>query len=378
MSEFDSDIEFDFFEDLETREEAPPQERRAGRPPGGPPPRRPHTGPGLTPTLRLIGLIAFAILVIVLLVFWVESCQGSGKKKSYSTYMEKVSTIANDSVAISKQLRTALTTAGIKPNALAQKLNGLAQQQQQDLAATDQLKPPGPIRQQSISMQEALQLRVKGLRGLSDTFRRTAGSKNATGAAAQLALYGQRLVSSDTVWLDLFRIPAIAELKDQGITGVAVPASKFVDDPSFGTPGYWKPVFERVNGSVPKPGTTGGFRGTMLVSTKALPSGTVLSTSQETTVKAGTNLGFEVTVEDSGDSQEVGIKVTLTIEQASPITQTQVIDSINPGQQKTVTFTNLQNVEYTSKVTVKVDVAPVPGEARTDNNSASYPVIFSL
>ena len=54
--------------------------------------RRPPVG--LTPLLRLVGLIAFAILVIVLLVFWIQSCQGASKKNAYRHYMEKIAVVA--------------------------------------------------------------------------------------------------------------------------------------------------------------------------------------------------------------------------------------------------------------------------------------------
>ena len=54
----------------------------------------------------------------------------------------------------------------------------------------------------------------------------------------------------------------------------------------------------------------------------------------------GLNLGFAVDVKDSGDSHETGVKVTLTIQQKQPITQTQTIDLINPGETKTVVFRN--------------------------------------
>ena len=43
-----------------------------------------------------------------------------------------------------------------------------------------------------------------------------------------------------------------------------------------------------------------------------------------------------------------------------------------------LTFTNLGNVPFAQKTTLKVDVKPVPGEHNTSNNMASYPVIFSL
>ena len=49
--------------------------------------------------------------------------------------------------------------------------------------------------------------------------------------------------------------------------------------------------------------------------TKALPSEVVLQTDTDNIVTAGTDLAFAVTIEDTGDNQEVQIKVTLTIDQ---------------------------------------------------------------
>ena len=64
----------------------------------------------------------------------------------------------------------------------------------------------------------------------------------------------------------------------------------------------------------------------------------------------------------------------------APIVKTQTINLINPGEEKVVTFTgfNKPPITYVTHETLKVDVAPVPGEASKSNNSASYPVIFSL
>src|SRR4029453_11576822 len=76
VSTRDDDIEFDFFEEPATQEASSSQRtlRRPLRPSGGngggDGPRRPFRTPsGFTPLLRLVGLVAFAILVVVLLVF---------------------------------------------------------------------------------------------------------------------------------------------------------------------------------------------------------------------------------------------------------------------------------------------------------------------
>ncbi len=374
----DEDIEFDFFEDLDTRERPPAEEReRVARPRGrGRPPRRPAE-PGLPPRARLLGLVAFAVVVVVLLVFLISSCGGS-KAGKYASYVAKVAALARDSDQVARELNSALTTPGIKPTELAVKLEGLASRQRLGVTSAEAIEAPGPLVDEQRSVVEALRFRFAGLRGLADVFRDTAGSKDVSGAALQLAEQAQRLVASDVVWEDLFRSATITTLRQEGVRGIPVPDSNIVPAPDFGSPRYWVPVFERVNGAATgRP--TGGLHGTGIVETRALPSGKVLRSDQENIVTAGTDLGFAVTVEDTGDAQEVQVKVTLTIrQQPSPIVATQTIDVINPGQQKTVVFRNLGEVRFATRTTVTVDVRPVPGEANTANNSASYPVIFSL
>ena len=70
---------------------------------------------------------------------------------------------------------------------------------------------------------------------------------------------------------------------------------------------------------------------------------------------------------------------TLTIERpGAPIVKTQTVKVIDPGVTQVVTFTNLGQVPFARKTNLKIDIAPVPQEANTSNNSAIYPVIFSL
>jgi hypothetical protein len=78
----------------------------------------------------------------------------------------------------------------------------------------------------------------------------------------------------------------------------------------------------------------------------------------------------------------VRVPVTLTITNGSKqIVKHARIDVINPNEQKTVAFRNIQldsSFFASQSTSVKVSVAPVPGEANTSNNSAEYPVIFTL
>jgi hypothetical protein len=375
MTERSGDIEFDFFDEPETEEASSRarEPRRAG-------PRRPVRPPaGFVPLLRLVGLIAFAIVIVVVLVTVVRDCAGESKTAPYRTYMDQVRQVARDSEQVGRELNVALTTLGIKQAELQQKLRGLAQQQEQGVTQARELESPGRLRAQHEQAIEALQFRVSGLRRLEDAFRLNADSKDAADAGRALAAQAQRLLASDIIWEDLFHAGTVAALRAEGIKGVDVPHSQFLQNADLVTQRGMTPIWQRIQGAA-----TGGKRtgrhGNGLVSVKALPSGTVLQRDTDNTVTATADLAFEVTLENSGDSQEVQVVVRLTIQQSpSPITKTQTIDLINAGEEKTVRFGNLgQIVQFAQKTTLKVEIEPVPGEENTNNNSASYSVIFTL
>jgi hypothetical protein len=376
----DDDLEFDFFEDEPATTEAPSHSRvrlprRRGRGTGM---RRPTAPPrGITPLVRLLGLIVILIAALVVFGLLLQSCTSPSKEETYRNYMAKVGSVAQSSTQDGNELATELTTPGVKVTDIENKLSGLAEQERQALAVAQRIDPPGRLRQVHGNMIEALQLRVNGIEGLGAAFRATAASK-ASGDAAQLVDPAQRLIASDIVWSDLFQGPANAEMKQQGVTDVAAPKSQFVANRDLVTERSMALVLQRLRGASTG-GTPTGLHGTNIVSTKVEPGGQTLSETQENTVTATADLQFVVTIADSGDSQEVGIKVTLTIQKpGGAIVKTKTLPVINPGQEKSVTFENLGQVPFAQKTNVKVDVAAVPGEHTTTNNRATYPVIFSL
>jgi len=384
MSEYDDNIEFDFFEDETGEAPATDEQPRRRRPSSGqqpPPPRRPseHQG-GIPPTARLVGLIAFGILIIVLLVLWVQSCSGSSKKTSFKNYFADVQRLALDSNRLGQNFADALTTPGIKAAALASQLDGYATQQQRDVEQAANLKTPSDLRVPHQSVVDSLRFRVSGLNGLALALRNGAGSTQVQDTAVKLATQAQRLVTSDVLWRDNFRARAIAEMQRQGITGLAPPSSRFLGAQGVDSPSYWVQILQRLNtNTTGNNGSSGGAIGTKLVGVTWLPAGKPLSTTTENTIVAGTDLAFDVTVQNSGDTQLVQINVTLTIQQPpSPITQTRKIPLINPGESKVLRFSNLGTPNFATSTHLKVDVQAVKNETNPNNNSATYPVIFSL
>jgi hypothetical protein len=384
MSTRDDDIlDFDFFDEGEQASsweepeglepQAPATGRgRRGRGSGFRPPRN------LTPLLRLIGLIALGILVIVLLVVWVEGCTEEAKLDSNRTYLADIGAIGNASARLGQQLGTLLTTPGLNAEDLDAKLGGYVQTAENQMQQAQDLNAPGQMEVANTGAVESLRYRVNGLRGLQQAFKEAADETDASVAGGMLLEQTRRLLASDIIWSDSFQEPAEAVLSDEGIQGLDVPSSEFVTTDDLVSQSSLAAIWQRIKGAATG-GTTSGLHGSGIAYVKALPSGQLLSSGTETTIKVTDQLAFEVGVEDTGESQEVRIKVTLTIpKQPSPIVKTATIPIIDAGETKSVTFKVGALVPFGEQTTVKVDVDPVPGETNTTNNTSEFPVIFTL
>jgi hypothetical protein len=393
MSDYDDDqIEFDFFDEPETvettqRRRLPRLDRgdRGGGDDDGKPPRAPRAGggapTGIVPLARLVGLIAIGIAVIVGLVFWVGSCQGKSKHAAYASYAAKVRAIQAADKALGTKFATTLNST-LKQSDLETSLAGFAQQEQQEYTQAQEILPPGPLRRVHQQLLDSIELRYKGLAGLSDTLASAGANAKSSSAdtAAALAAKANLLTASDVVWEQLYRLPATDTLKQENVTDVIIPSSVFVSNPELVSSRAFDVVLSRLSGASTG-GTPSGKHGSALIGVHVSPQGADLSTSSASTIQVSQDLTFRVTFENSGDFPEINIPVTLRIDSGSVhIKRTEHVTSIQPTEQASVDFTNfeLPPDAFANRATVTVNITKVPGETKLDNNTASYPVFFTL
>ena len=398
MSSSDDDIEFDFFDEEEPATvEASSQSRmrlpqrpmanrlRRQRGPGGPG----RSSAQLKPLSRLLVLVVSVTVILFGFTFVISSCASESTHSKYANYIDKVDTIASQSTTDGQDTVAALTTQGLSVAGIVSKLDTIASDEQQNVGAAESISPPGKLRVEHEHLIEALELRVSGVSGLAKAFQKTIGSKSkASVQAASLSQQAYRLVASDIVWEDLFEAPADTQIEADGVRQVRAPTSHFLANPDLIiTEHAMSEILSRISGTSGTGATPSGLHGTNVVSVAALPNGTggtsqVLSEGTLNTVTTSSSLLFKVTIHDGGDSQEVQIPVTLTIgrpqSQGGPITKTEKVQLIDPGDDASVVFGDLGQVPFASQTTVSVDVAKVPGETNVSNNSAQYNVIFSL
>jgi hypothetical protein len=382
VSSFDDGTELEFFDEPETLE-APDRLRRRIRPPRPGGPRRPSPPPpGAVALARLAGLVALAIAVVVGFVFWVGSCQGQSKHDEYSSYMTDLRSIAQNSAQAGTAFANALGSAKLTLTGLQSKLQQWSAQQQQDYDDALRLLPPGPLQAAHQAALATFQLRAIGLTELANTLA-AAGTKSATDVANSLAAQAETLTASDIVWTNLFHLPATQTLTSLGVKGVIAPPSQIVSNPEVITANSFSIVYQRLK-STNTGGKVTGLHGSMLVGTEAVSSaGTKqLSTSSPTTVDTAPNLAFRVTFKNSGNFQEVKVPVTLTVSVfgRTVLTKKKVVNSVLAQQTASVSFGNLNlpSSAFGANARIKVQIAKVPGETHLENNSASYPVFFSL
>jgi hypothetical protein len=365
------EIEFDFFDDAPTREATerdrePLRRRRLPRrpPTGGPPPQQ----------LRLAGLVVGLVALVVVLVLVISNCQ-SDKRGAYESYMDDVAQLTGSSDRIGRDLRAAIARPGIELADLEQELDGLRGQQAQLVTQAQELDPPGPLREEQDSLVQAMQLRASGLAGLEQGFAQAGQEGGAKSTGKALAEQAERFTASDVVYDDLFRARAQETMRQEGVSGIDVPASSFLTTPELGQAATWTALVRRLTQSP----EAGGLHGNQIEGVIVLPGGRRLSPTEDNTVEASNETAFQVLVRNSGDSLETGVQVTLRIVQSPrSITREETVDLIQPGQTKNVVFREFGEVTIAEPATLRVNVAPVEGEENTGNNSAEYRVIFSF
>jgi hypothetical protein len=121
-----------------------------------------------------------------------------------------------------------------------------------------------------------------------------------------------------------------------------------------------------------------GLHGTALVGVTAKPGGKTLNAGGATDIAVSPRLSFDVALSNGGEHEERDVTVSVTVTGAGrPLVREQRLPSIKPGEQKTVSIPLAATPPTGRPVTIRVEVKPVPGEKKVDNNKQSFPAIFT-
>lgn len=342
------------------------------------------------PRARLALGAAFAIILIVVIALVVKDCQRSQLEDSYTQYINGVAQIQTASAEQGAALRQVMANPrGDKPPQLKAKILVISKQAQGLVDQAEDLDPPGALSSPQRSLVTALEYRVTGLSTLAANLPTLLQGSDQQTKAAGIAKPMQRFLASDVIYEDSFKGPATQALDKDDITGIEVPALQaFLLNTSLASPdgagSLINDLSRRTAAGDDAAASSGNLRGTSLESTIAQPSETRLTPGSTATVQSTELLKWSVTVKNGGDFDET--KVIVRASFSYPATPNDVdtreveIPSIASGATTMVEIAGpaSDKVVFGDQGTLVIEVVPVTGETRTDNNSAEYPVKITI
>ena len=320
-------------------------------------------------------------LIALLLILFARSCAGTRHKNALKDYNREVTSIVQSSDGTaSKQLFDVLQGSGGNQDVTvaAQQVRLAAEE---DAKRAKALDAPNDAKSAQRNLELVMNLRATAVKEIADQLPRALSSQpSAAEAIRKVAGQMQAFLASDVVYSQRVA-PLIRDALDSNdVHGQTVASSRFL--PSIG----WldaEQVGEKLNpdaaagstssSKTPKPGTHGhGIIGTKAGGVQLQPGGAI----NRVTSKAP--LPVEITYANQGQNDEANVTFTVKISGGpKAISVNKRLNQTKAGTQGTVTV-NLPTVPpQGSSTTMTVQVKPVAGEQKTDNNTSTYTVLFN-
>ena len=327
------------------------------------------------------------VLIVVLLGLVVSSCRSNQAKQGLKDYNGKVNGIASESQQTGGEFFKLFAQDQPSASDLQTQINTLRVQAERTLQQAQGLSVPDDMVPAQQSLLIALELRRNALKTIGEQIRTALGDSGDQADAAIGQMAGQMSAFSASDVLYRARVvPFIQDaLKSKEIGGQVVSTSKFLPTVDWlSTQFIAQKLDQQLTSGSGNSGDGGkgaqptgpGLHGTGLTATSVGNQTLQPGVSNQITYQPG--MVFFVAFANQGDNDEFNIKVTLRIESesSSPITLTANVPSIAKGAKATAELKLNRTPPLNTSAQIRVTVAAVPGEKKTDNNKSTYPALF--
>jgi hypothetical protein len=310
------------------------------------------------------------LLILILIVLGVRGCLNARKQRALSDYARNVSQIVDETDQTSKSFFGKLSDPGnLSVTEFVAEVNADRSAMDNYVARIDGLDTPGDMGSAQKALELVYELRGAAMTEIADKMSTALGDVGSEKATEVIAKQMGVLAASDVLYASVARPEIDGVLANNGIEGDDVAKSVFVPD---GTKWLDESEVSSALGSVNGSSggvSTPGVHGLGLLATGI--NGTELTPEGSTGVVVEEAAEVEVQVQNQGESTENGITVSVTVDGQ---TLTGEIGSIEAGATETVTIPLTPTPK--GEVTLEIDAEPVPGEEVSENNEASYTVVF--
>lgn len=355
---------------------------------GGSSPARPRIR--ITPDWNRVAAVLLVVAVVLfLLYFIVTSIMSSRREGAYKDYFGEAREIAAQSTQQGVELSAILAspTGGTTAQRIAE-IEGLSGRVGKLASSAEEIDVPEQLASSNEWFVTSLRYRANGVQAVQRSLAASIDSKDQAASAQAVSSALARLVASDVLWADSFAVEARSTLSEDDIEGVRVPDSVFAKDLDGYGPKALMSTMDRLqssgtastDGAVTTTCAEGKICGGEVGAPTITPSGQTLTAGGVTEVKGGENISFEVPFTNQGEVQlsEVPVKITLTGEEADPITLTGVIEVVEPGEVASAQIALDVAPNFGETLDYTVLVGPIAGEKTADNNRTSGQILFEL
>jgi hypothetical protein len=322
-------------------------------------------------TLLIRQLVLFGgfILVVALLIFVIDGCRDSARESALKDYNRDVASIVRASdTEVGKPFFDLLRNPS--QGDLSTLINGYKVQAESQYQQARRIDTPGDMTDAQRSFLIAMEERRDGLQSVADRIRTALSSdaEAADRAINEIAGAMQLFLSSDVLYTSRV-LPLIeSTLRDADVGAQQLQRTQFFPGVQWLDAGVIADALGQqlssggggANGREPAPGLHGTGIDSVQVGEQTL------TPDAANRIAYGPDTEFTVNFTNQGENDEVDINVVLRIEggpepAGAAASATLALDTPPP---------------LDTPVTIKVQVKPVPGEEKTDNNGSEYDAAF--
>jgi len=331
-----------------------------------------------TVLVRQLVLFAGAILVLALLIFVIDGCRDSARENGLRDYNRDVASIVSDSDSLVGEPFFNLLRNPSSGDLSTQIASFRAEAETQYQRAR-RVSTPDDLTAAQRSFLMAMEMRRDGLQSVADRIRTALSSdaEAADTAIEQIAGAMQMFLSSDVIYASRV-LPFIeSELQEADVGAQRLQQSQFLPGREWLDPTVVADALGQQlsagggNGREPAPGLHGTGIDSVQVGDVTLEAGVA------NRIAYGPDTEFTVNFTNQGENDEVDIVVVLRIEGGpEPLRVQKSVASVTAGSAASATLSLDTAPPLETAVTIVVQVKPVPGEEKRDNNTAEYDAAF--
>ncbi len=325
---------------------------------------------------RVVAAVAI-LVVLILIVVGVHSCQVSARNTSLKDYANNMSSLNSESTGTGKTVFQQLSNAGsANAPSVQTSLIESATTASMQLSRAKALDVPDEMKGAQQLFLYAMQLRHDGVADIAANIQRALGNTTNKDAINAMAVDMARFYSSDVTYKEYATHLATAALRGAGIAvganGVQLDESQFLPDLSWLQPAY---IASKLGTSLPSTGggpIAPGTHGHSLDSVSV--GGTQLQTGSTNTLPASPPPTFTLSFTNGGQNDEANVVCKVSVSSTKISGQT-TVPKTTAGQSTTCRVP-LSSSPPAGSYTVTATIQPVRGEKNPSNNTLTFPVTF--